>query len=255
MDIAFVGEKDRFVLIYLDDIRVFSHSHEDHLQHLRKTFLKCRRYDISLYPKKSHSALKEGKLLGHIVSADGVKIDPTRVEAIHKLSIPRSKKDIQSFLETINFIRIFIANFVELTKHITCMLRKESEVKWMEEARDAFENIKKAIMTALVLISQNFDKDLYIFSFASNDTIAAVLLQKNEDGHEQPIAFFSKVLRDVEIKYDPMEKQAYALIKSPKAFRVYILHAKVITYVPSSSLKDVLVHPDIDGKRSKWISI
>jgi hypothetical protein len=196
MDIAFVGEKDKFVLIYLDDITVFSYSHEDHLQHLRKTFLKCRKHGISLNPKKSHFALKEGKLLGHIVSVDGVKIDPRRVEAIQKLSLPRSKKDIQSFLGTINFIRRFIANFVELTKYITCMLRKDSKVKWTEEARHSFESIKNAIMIAPVLISPNFDKDFYIFSFSSNDTIAVVLLQKNEDGHEQPVEFYIKVLRD-----------------------------------------------------------
>jgi hypothetical protein len=109
-------------------------------------------------------------------------------------------------------------------------------------------------MTTLVLISPNFDKDFCIFSFASNDTIATVLLQKNEYGHDQPVAFYNKVLRDVEIKYDPIEKQAYALIKSLKAFMIYILQAKVIAYVPSSSVKDVLVQPDIDGKISKWIA-
>jgi hypothetical protein len=78
---------------------------------LKKTFLKCQRYGISLNPKRSNFALKEGKLLGHIVSANGVRIDPKRVEAIKSLSLPRSKKDIQSFLGTINFIRRFIANF------------------------------------------------------------------------------------------------------------------------------------------------
>ena len=103
------------------------------------------------------------------------------------------------------------------------MLRKDSEVKWTEEAIHSFESIKKDIMTAPVLISPNFDKDFYIFSFASNDTIATVLLQKNEDGHEQPISFYNKFLRDAEIKYDPIEKRAYALIKSLKAFRIYIL--------------------------------
>lgn len=254
MDIAFVGEKDKFVLIYFDDITVFSHSHEEHLQHLRKTFLKCRRYGISLNPKKSNFALKEGKLLGHIVSANGVKIDPKRVEAIQKLSLPRSKKDIQSFIGTINFIRRFIANFAELTKHITCMLKKNSEVKWTDQAKNYFHSIKEAIMTAPILISPDFDKEFYIFSFASKDTIAAVLLQKNDEGHEQPVAFFSKVLRDVEVKYEPLEKQAYALIKALKAFRIYILQAKVIAYVPSSSVKDVLIQPDIYGKRSKWIA-
>ena len=94
MDLAFVGLKDKFVLIYLDDLTIYSHSHLDHLQHLRKVFLKCRRYGISLNPKKSHFALNEGMLLGHVVSAKSVKIDPVRVEAIQKLSIPRSKRDI-----------------------------------------------------------------------------------------------------------------------------------------------------------------
>jgi len=88
MDIAFVGEKDKFVLIYLDGITVLSHSHSDHLLDLRKAFEKCRRFGISLNPKKSFFALKEGKLLGHIVSAEGVKIDPKRVEAIRSLSLP-----------------------------------------------------------------------------------------------------------------------------------------------------------------------
>jgi hypothetical protein len=176
MDITFVGEKDKFVLIYIDDITVFSGSHEHHLQHSRKTFLKCRRYVISLNLKKSNFVLKEGKLLGHIVSANGVRVDPKRVESIKKLSLPRSKKDIQSFLGTINFIRRFIANFAELTKHITCMLRKNSEVRWIEEAKHSFNAIKEAIVTAPVLISPNFDKEFYIFSFSSKDTIAAILL-------------------------------------------------------------------------------
>eukprot|EP00253_Pinus_taeda_P004996 PITA_04996 len=161
MDIAFVGEKDKFVLIYLDDMTISSSSHQDHLQHLKKVFLKCRRFGISVNPKKSQFALEEGKLLGHIVSAADVKIDPERVKAIQTLFVPRSKKDIQSFLGKINFVRRFIPNFAEL---------------------------------------------------------------------------------------------AYALIKSLKAFRIYILHSKVISYVPSASVKDVLMQLDVDGRRAKWIS-
>jgi hypothetical protein len=84
--------------------------------------------------------------------------------------------------------------------------------------------------------------------------VAIVLLQKNVEGLEQPISFFSRALRDVEIRYDIMEKQAYALVKSLKAFRVYVLHSKVIVYVPSASMKDILIQLDIDGKRSKWIA-
>jgi hypothetical protein len=254
MDIAFVGEKDKFVLIYLDDITVYSSSHQDHLQHLKKVFLKCRRFGISVNPKKSQFALEEGKLLGHVVSAAGVKIDPERVKAIQTLSVPRSKKDIQSFLGKINFVRRFIPNFAELVKHITSMLKKGSEIKWTDAARRSFEAIKKAIMEAPTLISPDYSKEFHIFSFASEDTLAAVLLQKDEEGSEHPVAFFSKTLRDAELRYDIIEKQAYALIKSLKAFRIYILHSKVIAYVPSASIKDVLTQPDVDGRRAKWIA-
>jgi hypothetical protein len=124
MDIAFIGEKDKFVVIYLDDITVFSRSDKEHCHHLKKVLLKCRRFGLSLNPKKSLFSMQEGKLLGHIVSAEGVKIDPSRVEAIQSLSFPRSRKEVQSFLGKINFLRRFISNFVELVKYITTILKK-----------------------------------------------------------------------------------------------------------------------------------
>ena len=124
MDIAFVGEKDKFVVIYLDDITVFSQSDDEHLKHLRQTFLKCRKFGLSLNPKKSHFAVQEGKLLGHLVSADGIRIDPERVKAILNISLPRSKKDVQSFIGKINFLWWFIPNFAETIKQITTMLKR-----------------------------------------------------------------------------------------------------------------------------------
>jgi ribonuclease HI len=254
MDIAFIGERDQFMMIYLDDITVFSRSDQEHYYHLRKVFLKCRRFGLSLNPKKSLFTMKEGKLLGHIVSTKGVRIDPNRVEAIQTLSIPRSRKEVQAFLGKINFLRRFISNFAELVKHITAMLRKGNEVKWTTEPRESFVQIKRALTEAPVLISPDYSKDFLVFSFASFDTVAAVLLQKNGEGREQPIAFFSKALRDAEIRYKIMEKKAYALVKALKAFRVYVLHSKVTAYVPSASVKDILIQPYIDGRRGKWIA-
>jgi hypothetical protein len=134
------------------------------------------------------------------------------------------------------------------------MLRKGNEVKWIAEPRGSFDQIKRALTEAPVLISPDYSKDFLIFSFASFDTMAVVLLEKNIEGLEQPISFFSQALRDAEIKYDIMEKQAYALVKSLKAFRVYVLHSKVIAYVPSASVKNILIQPDLDGRRGKWIA-
>jgi hypothetical protein len=130
MDIAFVGERDKFVVIYLDDLTVFSNSDVEHLVHLKQMFEKCRKFGLSLNPKKSHFAMQEGKLLGHIVSREGIKIDLKRVEAIDTINIPRNRKEIQSFLGKIIFLRRFIPNFAEIVKLITDMLKKDSEVKW-----------------------------------------------------------------------------------------------------------------------------
>ena len=100
------------------------------------------------------------------------------------------------------------------------MLRKEAKIKWIEHARNSFKAINKAIMEAPSLISPDYTKGFYILSFASYDTVATFLLQKDDEGLDHPIAFFSKTLRDTELKYDPIEKQAYALIKSLKYFRI-----------------------------------
>jgi hypothetical protein len=85
--------------------------------------------------------------------------------------------------------------------------------------------------------------------------VVIVLLQKNDAGLEQPIYFFSRALRDIEVIYKIMDKQAYSLVKSIKAFRFYVLHSNIIAYVPSVVVKGILIQPDLDRRRSKWISI
>ena len=107
------------------------------------------------------------------------------------------------------------------------MLKKDQEVKWTAEAKNSFENIKIALTEAPVLVSLDFSKEFLTFSFASKDTLAVVLLQKNSNGLEQPIAFFSKTLRDSELKYNTLEKQAYSLVKALNFFRIYVLHSKI----------------------------
>jgi hypothetical protein len=139
-------------------------------------------------------------------------------------------------------------------KLITDILKKDNEVRWNSEAKVSFQCIKKVISEALVLASPDYTKEFFISSFSSEHTIAAVLLEKNEEIFEQPIAFFIKSLRDVELKYDIIKKHAYAMVKAMKDFRTYVLHSKIIAYVPSIFVKDILVEPDSDGRRGRWLS-
>ena len=128
--------------------------------------------------------MEEGKILGHIISERGIKIDPDRVAAIQQIGLPRNKKEIQSFLGKVNFLRRFITNFAEVVKYINSMLKKDNTFQWSKEAKQSFISIKQALSEAHVLVSPNFGKDFIIFSFASEHTIAGVLLQKNEQNEE-----------------------------------------------------------------------
>lgn len=200
MEIAFADEIDKLIVIYLDDIIVFSKTDEEHLHHLRRVFEKCRKYVISLNPKKIIFGLEEGKLLGHIISKEGIRIDPNRVETILKIDPPRNKKEVQSFIGRINFLRRCIPNLAEILRSITNMLKKDMEIKWNTETKKSFNEVKIALTISHVLISPDFTKDFIIFSFASEHTIATILLQKNNEGHEHPIDFFSRALCDASVK-------------------------------------------------------
>ena len=129
----------------MDDIIVYSRSDKDHIRHLERVFIKSRNYGISLNPKKSNFFLEEGKLLGHIISKEGIRIDPDRVNGILKVEESRIKKAIQSFIGQVNFLRRFIPSFVEILMNITRMLRKDHEIKWTVEAKKSFKDIKQAI--------------------------------------------------------------------------------------------------------------
>ena len=135
MYIAFSKEIHDFLVIYLDDITVFSKSDKQHLDHLRQVFIKCRKYGISLNPKQSLFGLEDGKLLGHIISKDGIQIDPTRIEAILLIQLPGNIRELQTFLGRINFLRRFISNLAELIRALNNMLKKYSTLSWTFEAK------------------------------------------------------------------------------------------------------------------------
>eukprot|EP00253_Pinus_taeda_P013023 PITA_13023 len=132
------------------------------------------------------------------------------------------------------------------------MLKKDSQVKWTEDAVKSFNLVKLALSTAPILISPDYTQEFILFSFASEHTLAAVLMQKRE-GVEKPIAFFNRIIRDGALKYNIIEKQALVLVKALKDFRVYILHSHILAYVPNAAVKDVLVQADPEGRRGKWI--
>lgn len=128
------------------------------------------------------------------------------------------------------------------------LLKKNTSYTWNPTTNEAFEEIKKRIASAPTLVSPDFAKDFIIYSFASRDTIAGILRQKDDEGDERPIAFMSKPLCDSETRYTIIEKQAYTLVKSVKHFRAYVRYTKIYSYVPYHTVNDVLfLDPEENG--------
>jgi hypothetical protein len=196
MDYAFRDLVGKSIDIYQDDLTAISKNREQHIQHLRMIFQRCREYEISINPKKSIFGVDKGKLLGHLIYKDEITIDASRVEAIKKIPLPKDKKSLQYLFGKMNFVRGFILNFTEIVKPINKLLNKDSCFKWENEGKLFFQCIKEVIIVAPILVILNFAKDFIIFYFASKDTIAGVLLQKNDQGDEQPITFMRKNIKD-----------------------------------------------------------
>ena len=135
MSKTFTDMKDRIIVIYLDDLTVFSKKRKDHMEDLRRVLQRCREHGISLNPKKSVFCVTEGQLLGHIVSQEGIKIDPDRVEAIQRLSLPINKTGVKSFFGQVNFLRRFVPDFAETTKHMVDMMKGNLNFKWNEAGK------------------------------------------------------------------------------------------------------------------------
>ena len=114
MDVAFRGLINHFVIVYLDDVTMFSKNRSNHISHLRKVLECCRKFGISLNPKKTIFSVIVGIFLGFVVSKEGIMIDPERTEVISKIPFPSTKKSMQSFMGKINFVRRFVPSFSEI---------------------------------------------------------------------------------------------------------------------------------------------
>ena len=184
MDIVFRGLLNKSIVVYLDDIMIYSKIQEEHILHLKAIFERCQRYGISLNPKKSIFAMEEGSLLGFIISPEGITIDLGRVEAIKAIVLPHNKKAMQSFLGKINFVRRFISDFAEIVKPLQEMIKKDSNFKWSKIRKEAFDKIKEVIAVAPTLRSPNFDNEFILYTFSFDLSISIALTQKNEDREE-----------------------------------------------------------------------
>ena len=240
---------------YLDDFPAHSLHRADHLVHLREIFMRCRHYRIRLNPHKCVFCIEAGRLLGFVVSKVGIRVDPSKVEAIIKLPPPSSLRQLQSLQGKANFLCRFIPNYTEVTKGFTRLLKQNAQFFWDEIAQQSFDALKHALTHAPLLHPPNYNQDYFLYLAASHSTIGMVLVQEDEFGVEHVIYYLSRTLNPTELKYSHVEKLALAAVQAVQRFRHYILLRKTTVISDCNPMIYILTRQLLGGKYSKWIVI
>lgn len=251
MDNVLRGLQHESCLVYLDDIIIFSTSLDEHIIRLRSIFDRLRKSNFKIQLDKSEFLQKSVQYLGHIITPNGVKPNPEKIMAIKKFPIPRTQKEIKSFLGLLGYYRRFIRDFAKLTKPMTKCLKKDSKIIHNKEFINCFRTCQNILTNDPILQYPDFKKPFILTTDASNFALGAVLSQ-GEISRDKPIAYASRTLNETETRYSTIEKELLAIVWACKHFRPYLYGRKFTIYTDHRPLTWLFNLKEPNSKLVRW---
>ena len=239
---------------YIDDVAVYSSCWREHIDHLRNLFLRLRRANLKVKPSKCQCAMFECVYLWHVVGKGTVRLESSKIEAIKRMPVPRTKKGVRQFLGLAGYYRRFIRDFATIATPLTELTRKSApqEVKWSLQAQEAFDTLKAKIASSPVLMCPDMSRMFTLQTDTSDYGIGAVLSQTGEDGEEHPVAFFSQKLLPRERRYSTIEKECLAIRMGTQAFRVYLIGKPFVVQTDHRALEWLYKMKDTTSRLTRW---
>ncbi|GKC36330.1 reverse transcriptase domain-containing protein [Tanacetum coccineum] len=238
--------------VFMDDFSVFGNSFGNCLSRLDKMLKRCEDTNLCLNWEKSHFMVKEGIVLGHKISKNGIEVDKAKVDVIAKLPHPTTVKGVRSFLGHAGFYRRFIKDFSKISRPMTHLLEKNTPFIFSNECIQAFETLKTKLTEAPILIAPDWDLPFELMCDASDFAIGAVLGQRH-DKHFRPIHYASKTMTEAESHYTTTEKEMLAVVYAFEKFRSYLILNKSIVYTDHSALKYLFAKKDSKARLLRWV--
>ncbi|RWS19317.1 enzymatic polyprotein endonuclease reverse-like protein [Leptotrombidium deliense] len=225
---------------FMDDLIVATKTIEEHVYALHMLYAALRKYNLKLKPEKSEVAMTEICYLGHHISQNGLKPDPSKVEKILNLRAPTNLKELQSVLGAFNFYRNYFRNYSEMIKYLLELTRKGVTWNWTQKCEQSFRNILKAFASNPILSHYEDDADYEIRTDASDKTIAAVLV-KIKNGEKTVVRYESMSLKGHQLNWHINRKEFYAVNYALcKSLMLYIYGKHVNVYCDSMAVKNIL---------------
>jgi len=251
MNQIFQKQLNKFVLIYLDDILIFSKTPEEHIQHIRKVLETIRKNDLSLKAKKCHFFQTEVKFLGHVISKNGIKPDPEKVQAVQDWNEPANQTHVRAFLGLTTYFKRFIKGYAKTAAPLMELTKDQykGNFKLNPAAKQAFEQLKTMLITAPVLRVPDFSKPFTLITDASNVGLGGVLLQEG-----QPCAFESKKFTATECGYTTTEREMLATVHCFKKWAVY-LRQNAENIIETDHMPNVYIttKPHLSAREIRWM--
>jgi len=238
--------------VFMDDFSVYGKTFDHCLKNLDRVLQRCQEKDLVLNWEKCHFMVREGIVLGHLVSERGIEVDKAKIDVIERLPPPVNVKGIRSFLGHAGFYRRFIKDFSQIARPLTNLLAKDAPFKFTDECLRAFEILKKALISAPIIQPPDWSLPFEIMCDASDYAVGAVLGQTKDKKHHA-IAYASKTLTRAQLNYATTEKELLAVIFAIDKFRSYLVGAKVIVYTDHAALKYLLTKKDAKPHLIQWI--
>jgi ribonuclease HI len=250
MNKVFMEELDKFVVVFIDDIFVYSKSVEEHEQHLRVVLGKLRAHKLYAKFSKCDFWLEKISFLGHILTAEGVAVDLGKVETVSNWQQLTNVSEIRSFLGLAGYYRRFIEGFSKIARPMTELLKKEKKFNWTESCEKSFQELKRRLTTALVLTLPDIQRDFVVYCNASRQGLGCVLMQ---DG--KVVAYASRQLKPHEQNYPTHDLEFAAVVHALKIWRHYLIGNKCEIYTDHKSLKYIFTQPDLNLRQRRWLEL
>ena len=226
-------EQNTFILVYLDDVLIFSKSHEEHLKHLDIVLALLAENQLTLKLSKCHIGKQQLDYLGHVISAKGMKPSPKKISAVTEWPIPQNVTQLQQFLGFCNFYRRYIPHYSNIAYPLYKLTRKTVEWKWTQKEHAAFMKMKQAMTTTPILQRPRCgsEAEFVISTDASKYGLGGVLLQKDSEGNLRPCAYFAKSSSTPQQNYSTYDQELLGVVAAMSEWRVYLEGAKSIIVI------------------------
>lgn len=254
MDKIFSDIKYKYIYTYFDDLVVYSKSIQEHKAHLEEVLTRLNQAGLTVNPGKMVIASHKIEFLGHVFENSKVSLNPQRTKPIDDFPPPKNVKQLAKFLGLCSFYSRFIPSFSQICIPLNNLKRKNAIWRWGTQEQEAFETLKKALVSEPVLRLPDFQKEFILHTDASGLALGAVLSQK-VNGHLAPVAYASRTLNRHEKNYSAFELEALAVVFGLTKFRQYLEHRPFELYTDNSALSYILNHPRQVGKLARWITL